>query len=208
MAGCGCVLSPVFGLDSSLHIVLFPLCCVSWSKGSAVVCVWCACGGIVSHHSLLLCVCCHTIVGLVLRLCGMGVSFANSGGGLCWGGRAVVSVVCCQSIVCCGLWNGGGGMVLSLVSFSLSSFLLLLICVGVRGSARAAMRARTLSPNTNVFPCSLLLVVFSSLFPPLPFFTARLSVVGMAAGRVHHVSVCSVGMTAIGSLSLSSLFFW
>ena len=62
--------------------------------------------------------------------------------------------------------------------FSLSSsFSFFLLCVGVRGSARAAMRARTLSPNTIVS----FLVVFSLLFAAL-----RLSVcpaflfVGMA----------------------------
>jgi len=55
----------------------------------------------------------------------------------------------------------GGLVVCSLSSSSSLSFPL---CVGVRGSARAALRARTLSPNTIVFP-----VVFSSLF------TSRLS---------------------------------
>ena len=55
-----------------------------------------------------LCVCCHSIVGLcrvfvtVLRHCGIGVM-------VCVGGRAVVFSVCCQSVMCCGLRNGGGG---------------------------------------------------------------------------------------------------
>ena len=44
----------------------------------------------------------------------------------------------------------------------------LLLCVGVRGSARAALRARTLSPNTIVFSLFLLLVPL--LFYSPPFF--------------------------------------
>lgn len=40
-------------------------------------------------------------------------------------------------------------------------------CVGVRGSARAALRARTLSPNTIVFPLlSCLLLCFPSFCAP------------------------------------------
>ena len=54
------------------------------------------------------------------------------------------------------------------------------LCVGVRGSARAARRARTLSPNT---------IVFSSLYSP-PFFIIRLSCYcGMAAGDSPCVGV-------------------
>ena len=88
------------------------------------------------------------------------------------------------------------------------SFSLLLICVGVRGSARAAMRARTLSPNTIVFLLLLCLVFCPVLSCSPPFFVSRLSVFGMAVVCVYHVSVCCVGMTAIGSLSRSSWFFW
>lgn len=71
-----------------------------------------------------LCVCCHSIVGLELCLCGRVVSLWNSGGGLCWvEGRVVFTVrcqllcvvvcvsvwcVCCLVVLCCGLWNGGG----------------------------------------------------------------------------------------------------
>ena len=83
------------------------------------------------------------------------------------------------------------------------------LCVGVRGSARAALRARTLSPNTIVFPCCF---VFSSSTPSprfsSPFFAPRLSSVGMAVVCVHHVSEHCVGMTAMGSLSRSPSFFW
>ena len=105
-------------------------------------------------------------------------------------------------------WRGvQGGAVSSLVLLSLSSSSPL--CVGVRGSARAAMRARTLSPNTIAF----LLLFALSLLSCLLFSAPRLSscsVFLVVEWRwvVHHVSVCCVGMTATGSLSLSSSFFW
>lgn len=89
------------------------------------------------------CVLCHGIVGLVLCLCNRVVSSWNSGGGLCWVEGRVVR----------GLWF------IFLSRFPLP--LPLPLCVGVRGSARAAMRARTLSPNTNA---SLLLFALSCLF--------------------------------------------
>ena len=46
------------------------------------------------------------------------------------------------------------------------------LCVGVRGSARAALRARTLSPNTIVFfvVCLSSLLFSSHLAFPLPAF--------------------------------------
>ena len=56
------------------------------------------------------------------------------------------------------------------VLFSLSSSF---SCVGVRGSARAALRARTLSPNTIAFLVCLFCLFFSLLLPA--FFTLRLS---------------------------------
>ena len=124
-------------------------------------------------------------------------------GGVCgvYGGSSV-----CRVALWCVVWNGGGGVwcVLS-IFFSSSSFLSL--CVGVRGSARAALRARTLSPNTIEFTLFLLLVplLFSST-PRLSSFAA-FSFVGMAV-CAYHVSECSVGMTAMGSLSRSSSFFW
>lgn len=88
----------------------------------------------------------------------------------------------------------------------LPSFLSLLFVIGVRGSARAALRARTLSPNTIVFLapyCSLLLFLSA---PRLSSSSAFLSF-GVAV-CAYHVSLCSVGMTATGSLSRSSSFFW
>ena len=115
----------------------------------------------------------------------------GGGDGLCWGGMAVG----CDGLVTC---------FPSLSSLSSSSSSLL---IGVRGSARAALRARTLSPNTIVFPCCL--AYLSSLFSPLPAFLlpSVFPFIGMAVG-VYHVSVCCVGMTAMGSLSRSSSFFW
>lgn len=108
----------------------------------------------------------------------------------------------CLVALCCGLWNsgGGGGLVVCLLS---SVCLPLLLIVGVRGSARAALRARTLSPNTIVFPRCL---VLSS---PLPAFLRAPSFLLLEWRCViHHVLECCVGMTAMGSLSRSSSFFW
>lgn len=105
--------------------------------------------------------------------------------------------VCCLVVLCCGLWNGGVCGLVLVFLFSLSSSSPL--CVGVRGSARAALRARTLSPNTIV---SLLSFFFSLFFSACPaFLLLELRWV------IHHVSVCCVGMTATGSLSRSSSFF-
>jgi len=100
--------------------------------------------------------------------------------------------VCCVVLLCCGM---AGGVVSSLVF--LSSPLSLSLCVGVRGSARAALRARTSSPNTNVF---------SLLCFPLSLCPAFLLLEWRCV--IHHVSVCCVGMTAMGSLSRSFSFFW
>lgn len=122
------------------------------------------------------------------------VSLWNSGDSLCWAeGR--VGVYCLLLTLhvlwcaCCGLWNSGGA-VCCLVACPLSSFclpFLLPLCVGVRGSARAALRARTLSPNTIVFPCC---VLFSSA-PRLSslLLVPRLFSVGMAVGVTMFRSV-------------------
>ena len=138
------------------------------------------------------CVCCHSIVGLVWCLCDRVVSLWDSGDGLCVG------------------WNGGGGWCVRLCfSPSSSSFPLPLpsSLVGVRGSARAAMRARTLSPNTIMF--SLPIVCSSSPPPSSSSSAPRLSsACWNGGGGGHHVFECSVGMTAMGSLSRSSSFFW
>ena len=66
---------------------------------------------------------------------------------------------------------------------------LLLFVVCVRGSARAALRARTLSPNTIASP--LLFALSLPLPLPLssPFFPVRFSSVGMAVGDSPCVGV-------------------
>ena len=157
--------------------------CYEW-RGGRVVCGLCSRYSPPSSHlppsscSLSQ----HVGAGWCLR--GRGVLLRNSGDGLC---------VRCFVLVHCSL------------SSSLSSSPFPLLRVGVRGSARAAMRARTLSPNTIVF-----LVVLSSLFLLFPRLSSRLAFLlfGMAVACVYHVLECSVGMTAIGSLSRSSSFFW
>ena len=148
MAGvvCCCVV-PMSGSGPPLRIVPVPLCRLHFPSVCVLPCLlWVGkCGGGAVYRSTLLfslCVHCHSIVDYVV---GFSVR--------------VVS-----------LWNGGGAMasgVLFSVLCSLSSPLPLPLCVGVRGSARAAQRARTLSPNTIVFP---LLLASPSLLPSLPFF--------------------------------------
>lgn len=57
-----------------------------------------------SYLPLLLstvCVPCHSIVGLVLCLCGRVVLLRNSGGGLCWVEGRVVSTVYTSSVLWC-----------------------------------------------------------------------------------------------------------
>lgn len=93
----------------------------------------------------------HPIVGLGACLCDRVVSLWNGGDGLCAGRNG--GDVYCLLLIRCVLWVVEWRCVCGLV---LSSLLFLsLLCVGVRGSARAALRARTLSPNTIVFPCCL-----------------------------------------------------
>lgn len=131
-----------------------------------------------SVTALLVCVCVF-VTGLCH--CGMVVVICvGQKGGVRWGW--------CLALVHCSLLS------------SSSSFV-----GGVRGSARAALRARTLSPNTIVSFLVVCFVFFLSLSLS-PFFF-RLSFVGMAV-CVYHVLLCCVGMTAIGSLSRSSSFFW
>lgn len=125
------------------------------------------------------------------------------------GGVRVV-LLCC--VVGCGMAAGWCEGVRSRCLFSSSLCppplpLLLPLCVGVRGSARAALRARTLSPNTIVSSA------YCSSSPPCssPFFSS-LSLLAFLCLEwrwvIHHVLECCVGMTAMGSLSRSSSFFW
>lgn len=71
------------------------------------------------------------------------------------------------------MWNGGGVMGCA-VSCASSLFLVFssfsFFVGGVRGSARAALRARTLSPNTIAFS---LVVLFSVLFFSCPRLSSR-----------------------------------
>ena len=86
------------------------------------------------------------------------------------------------------------GMAGGRLSFS-SLCLPLLLGVGVRGSARAALRARTLSPNTIVSSACCSSSLLFSLFVPrlssrLPvFFAPRFSSVGMAVDDSPRVTV-------------------
>ena len=122
--------------------------------------------------------------------------------------------VCCHSIVDLGvclcdrvasLWNGGGVMVcvvsyLVLSVFSSSSSSLLVVFGVVR--AQPCEHARY--PRTPL--CSLLSLL--SFCVPRLSSAFRLSYSVEWRCVIHHVSECSVGMTAMGSLSLSFSFFW
>ena len=215
-SGTPCCPVPLCVAFPRVVLPTFSLCC-------CVVCAVC----VVSLWALYffpspfrLCVCCHSIVGLGLCLCDRVMSLWNSGDGV-WGaeGRVVSTVYCllltlhvlwcafqcgvCVVLLCCVV---GCGMAVdagvSLVFLFLS---LPLLCVGVRGSARAALRARTLSPNTIVFP--LLCSLFSSLLYPRLSSCPAFPVIVEWRCVIHHVSVRLVGMTATGSLSRSSSFF-
>ena len=72
--------------------------------------------------------------------------------GVCDGSVLSCLVLSCRTVLLIVEWRWG----VSLSVFSVFPVLLpsLFLCVGVRGSARAALRARTLSPNTIVFSCS------------------------------------------------------
>lgn len=126
--------------SSSYHCRFSSVCvlpCVLWVG---------KCGGVwtVLRSVLLPClyVCCHSIVDLGWCLCGRVVSLWGNGDGLRGAERRGVRWwVCFNSLLCLSLF----------------------LCVGVRGSARAALRARTLSPNTIA---SLLLLVCSLLSCP------------------------------------------
>ena len=165
MAGW-CVLSPCSGLGPPLHVVpaslLFVWCRVCCGWGSAVVGWWnCVTFCSALPHSFRR-VCCHSIVGLgcvnVTGLCHCGIAV--------WVCVGVERRGAFHSR--CGVWNGGvcGCVVLSFVLFCLVCLSFSLFVVGVRGSARAALRARTLSPNTIVCLSSVLFTVRFLYCPP------------------------------------------
>nr|DAK80331.1 MAG TPA: hypothetical protein [Caudoviricetes sp.] len=167
MAGvAGCVLSPCsdwvlpFALSYSLSYCPVPLLPCAFAVTAYVDLGWC--------------------------LCDRVVSLWNSGDGLCWVERRVVSTVYCLLFMCCGMAVVGlCGLVVCLLLSSLCLPLPLPFCVGVRGSARAALRARTLSPNTiaSLLLCSLLSVPRFSSCP------AFLRYCGMAVGDSPCVGV-------------------
>ena len=132
-----------------------------------------------------LCVCCHGIVGLVLCLCDRVVSLWNSGGGLCWvEGRAVY-----------GEW--------ALAHPPLSFFLFLFLFVLVFGVVRAQPCEHARNPRTPLrLSCYVLFSLLTVSFSRPAFLCLEWR------WGIHHVSVCCVGMIAMGSLSRSSSFFW
>lgn len=100
------------------------------------------------------------------------------------------------------LWNGGVCVVVSLFVFPLLSvffFLFFFLFVLVFGVVRAQPSEHARYPRT---PLRLLFLLFVPLFSLSAFLLLEWR------WGIHHVSVCLVGMTATGSLSRSSSFFW
>ena len=129
--------SGILHCAAPFHIVCFYssfvlCCCVCCGWGSAV-------GGCVPLPSSVFV---FVVTALLVWVC---VFVA----GLCYWGIAVMVCVG-RRAVCVGVCG---------LFVCLPLLLPLPLCCGVRGSARAALRARTLSPNTIAFPllCSLLL---------------------------------------------------
>lgn len=127
--------------------------------------------------------------------------------GVCF---SVVRVLSCLVLLCCvvgcGMAVGEGvcGLVACLSLFSVFFFSFLLLVFGV---VRAQPREHARYPRTPLCsPCCVL----SSLRFPAPRFSSCPAFPVNVEWRwvIHHVSVCCVGMTATGSLSLSSSFFW
>lgn len=133
-----------------------------------------------------------------------GVSLRDGGGGaVAWWRSGVVVWRCGRAV-----WKGGGVRCLVFVHRSLSSFLFLFVFVVVFGVVRAQPCEHARYPRTPLcFSCCFACLVFSSLLSPaflrvLSFFCWN------GGGGFHHVSEHCVGMTATGSLSRSSSFFW
>lgn len=146
--------------------------------------VWCVvCGvgcGVSTHHP-----CCGahlSVVCVVMAACDDSACLVLS-----------------HCVVGCGMAAGG---LVACLSFFLFLFVL------VFGVVRAQLCEHARYPRTPL--CSFCCLVFSSslLLCSPPFFVLRLSCYVEWRWGVHHVSVCCVGMTATGSLSLSSSFFW
>nr|DAR67715.1 MAG TPA: hypothetical protein [Caudoviricetes sp.] len=116
---------------------------------------------------------------------------------------APLPFVCCR--VCCGLWNGGvcrraWSLRLSSLSPSLPPLSLLLVVFGV---VRAQLCEHARYPRTPLrLSCYFFPFLSTHRLSSCPAFL-------LLEWRcvIHHVSVCLVGMTAMGSLSRSSSFF-
>lgn len=121
-----------------------------------------------------------------------------------------VHVLSCRIVLRVVEWRWWGGCVWSRRSSSSSSsfclllllLLSLLFLVLVFGVVRAQPCEHARYPRTP------LCLLFSLLFHSPPFLTIRLSFLLEWRWVIHHVSECCVGMTAMGSLSRSSSFFW
>lgn len=149
--------------------------------------------------SSLLCVRCHSIVGLAWCVCGRVLLLWNGGGGLWWAEGCVVSAAyystlyvlwCASQCSVCGVCGGGSAcrvmshcavewrwVVLSSVLFSL--FFSSSVFVLVFGVVRAQLCEHARYPRTPL-RFLFLLLFFSPLFCSSPFFMLRLSSIGMA----------------------------
>ena len=128
---------------------------------------------------------------------------------VCVGRRSVVCgvhcllltlyVLCCVAVsLCCGM---AGGLVACLPLLSVFLFLFVLVF----GVVRAQPSEHARYPRTPLRS----LIVFSLLFSAPRFSLCHVFPVIVEWRCVlYHVSVCCVGMTATGSLSRSSPFFW
>ena len=123
---------------------------------------------VLSGPSSPLCVCCHSIVGLVLCLCDRVVSLWNSGDGLCWAEGRVVSTVyrplstlCVLCVVSCCVvlwvveWRGVWPASFVFLSLFLSSSLLLVFGVVRAQPSEHARYPRTPLRLRPIVPLSL-----------------------------------------------------
>ena len=118
-------------------------------------------------------------------------------------------VLCCVVLLCCVVGCGmavvcEGAWFRCLCSLFLFFFFFLFVLVF--GVVRAQPSEHARNPRTPLrCPFSF---SSSSCFSSLLSFCAPPFCVLEWRRVIHHVSVCCVGMTAMGSLSLSSSFFW
>lgn len=105
-----------------------------------------------------LCVCCHSIVGLVLCLCDRVVSLWNSGDDSCWVEGRVVFTVYTSSV--CGVHLGGVCVVMAVCDDSVCLVLSLCVvgcgmavCVGRNGGACGGVWSLCLSSLSSSLLC-------------------------------------------------------